>query len=205
MIRRSGAIHWGFEFSGYGGRQGAQRYIVGLLPLALAWPSLLLQPAQGLTVQLLAFFLAWYTDNRATSWGWAPRWYSVYRFGLTAVVGSTIIVSLVGASYFDPKLAVMGIGESSLRAHDEAKRRVKGDYNDTSFSTTLQNADVTLEAADEDADAYLQLRDYGEERRAKEKEEQEAKEAEEKQAADEAEEARRHESEKKTAEVKPDA
>ncbi len=31
-----GAIHWGFEFSKYGGRIGNARYAIGVLPLALA-------------------------------------------------------------------------------------------------------------------------------------------------------------------------
>ena len=35
-------------------------------------------------------------DSRATTRGWAPPWYGIYRFVLTAVVGVAIFVSLVG-------------------------------------------------------------------------------------------------------------
>lgn len=33
------AIHWGLEFSGYGGRKSMRRYAVGLVAPALAWPT----------------------------------------------------------------------------------------------------------------------------------------------------------------------
>ena len=34
-----GAIHWGLEFAGYGGRKSVRRYAIGLLAPALAWPT----------------------------------------------------------------------------------------------------------------------------------------------------------------------
>ena len=34
-----GAIHWGLEFAGYGGRKSFRRYAIGLIAPALAWPT----------------------------------------------------------------------------------------------------------------------------------------------------------------------
>ena len=34
-----GAIHWGLEFAGYGGRKSVRRYAIGLIAPALAWPT----------------------------------------------------------------------------------------------------------------------------------------------------------------------
>lgn len=86
------------------------------------------------------------------------------------------MISLVGASYFDPKLKVMGIGESALRQHAEMKEK-SAKVTDTRTQMTLEGADSTIEEADEDSEHYLRLRDFAAER--KEREEAEAKEREE--------------------------
>lgn len=91
-----GAIHWGFEFSKYGGEIGNRRYVLGLIPIICAWPTLLLAPQMALVAQWAAYVVTWFIDLQATSRGWAPSWYSSYRFGLTAAVGLSIIATLAG-------------------------------------------------------------------------------------------------------------
>lgn len=91
-----GAIHWGFEFSKFGGEIGNRRYVLGLIPIVCAWPTLLLDPQLALVGQFAAYVVAWFIDLRATTAGWAPSWYASYRFGLTTAVGLSIIATLAG-------------------------------------------------------------------------------------------------------------
>jgi hypothetical protein len=49
-----------------------------------------------LIAQFLAFTFLYYTDARASRSGWAPSWYSTYRFVLTFIVGASIVASLIG-------------------------------------------------------------------------------------------------------------
>lgn len=107
MIYYIGAIHWGIEFasdgmkvSHLGGPKGIPRYLLGTLPVLLAWPTLLLPGQLALASQWAAFTLVWYADMIATGKGWTPVWYSTYRFGLTAIVGTTIIITLVSTNYW---------------------------------------------------------------------------------------------------------
>lgn len=91
-----GAIHWGLEWAGYGGRQGYPRYAIGIVSTAVAWPTILMPVEYALITQFLVFNFLYYADSRATKRGWAPQWYGVYRFVLTFIVGSAIVASLVG-------------------------------------------------------------------------------------------------------------
>ncbi|KAK5044886.1 hypothetical protein LTR16_011465, partial [Cryomyces antarcticus] len=91
-----GAIHWGLEFAQYGGAQGYPRYMIGVVAPAVAWPTILLPAEYALITQFLAFNFLYYADARATVRGWAPPWYSTYRFVLTFIVGASIVVSLIG-------------------------------------------------------------------------------------------------------------
>jgi len=50
----------------------------------------------ALITQFLAFNTLYTVDSIATNRGWTPPWYSSYRFVLTAVVGTAIVVSLIG-------------------------------------------------------------------------------------------------------------
>ena len=43
-------------------------------------------------------------DARATVRGWAPAWYSTYRFVLTFIVGASIVVSLIGRGQITDKI-----------------------------------------------------------------------------------------------------
>jgi len=96
IISFLGAIHWGLEWAGFGGNQGYKRYAIGIVATAVAWPTLLLSAEVGLTTQFLAFTFLYYADARASVRGWAPSWYSTYRFVLTFVVGASIVLSLIG-------------------------------------------------------------------------------------------------------------
>ncbi|KAJ9657841.1 hypothetical protein H2198_004037 [Neophaeococcomyces mojaviensis] len=96
IISFLGAIHWGLEWAKYGGEQGYPRYAIGVLATAVAWPTLLLSAEVGLITQFLAFTFLYYTDSRASRAGWAPRWYGIYRFVLTFIVGVSIVASLIG-------------------------------------------------------------------------------------------------------------
>lgn len=77
------------------------RYAMGILAPAVAWPTLFLPVHFALTGQFLAFTMLFFADSRATKLGWAPQWYSTYRFVLTAVVGSAILVSLLFRAKID--------------------------------------------------------------------------------------------------------
>lgn len=50
----------------------------------------------ALTSQFGAFVFMYFADARATTRGWAPAWYGTYRFVLTAIVGLSLFISLVG-------------------------------------------------------------------------------------------------------------
>ncbi|KAK5075820.1 hypothetical protein LTR24_009854 [Lithohypha guttulata] len=96
IISFLGAIHWGLEWAEYGGEQGYPRYFIGVAATAVAWPTLLLSAEVGLITQFLAFTFLYYADSRASRAGWAPKWYGIYRFVLTAIVGVSIVASLIG-------------------------------------------------------------------------------------------------------------
>jgi hypothetical protein len=107
-----GALHWGMEFAGLGGFKGYPRLFLGVSPAVLAWSTITLQPTSALLCQWLGFTALWYADNQATTAGWTPKWYSQYRFYLSILVGTCIIGSLAGTSYWGP---VAGHG---LLSHD---------------------------------------------------------------------------------------
>ena len=70
MLSFLGALHWGMEFSGYGGHKGYQRLVLGAAPLLVAWPTLAMGPTTALIVQWLGFTGLWYADVKATAHGW---------------------------------------------------------------------------------------------------------------------------------------
>ncbi|KAJ5374979.1 hypothetical protein N7517_006985 [Penicillium concentricum] len=91
-----GAIHWGLEWAGYGGKFGYRRYAAGVIAPAVAWPTLLFPVEYALISQFLAFTFLYYNDARAAAAGRAPHWYGMYRFVLTFVVGASIVATLIG-------------------------------------------------------------------------------------------------------------
>lgn len=58
----------------------------------------------ALISQFCAFTFFYFFDARAVVNGWAPHWYSTYRFVLTFIVGASIVVSLVGRGQIADKI-----------------------------------------------------------------------------------------------------
>ncbi|KAJ7143112.1 hypothetical protein C8R43DRAFT_1130901 [Mycena crocata] len=102
MLSFLGALHWGMEFAGLGGYKGVSRLALGAAPVLYAWPTLALDPTMALTAQWVGFTGLWWLDSRATTAGWTPKWYSQYRFYLSILVGTCILGSLAGITYWGP-------------------------------------------------------------------------------------------------------
>ncbi|KAI9046634.1 hypothetical protein LZ554_009376 [Drepanopeziza brunnea f. sp. 'monogermtubi'] len=96
IISFLGAIHWGMEYAGFGGYHSYSRYMYGVIAPAVAWPTMFMPVEYALITQFLAFNFLYFADARATSRGWFPEWYGIYRFVLTFFVGASIVISLVG-------------------------------------------------------------------------------------------------------------
>ncbi|KAK4053188.1 hypothetical protein OIV83_001923 [Microbotryomycetes sp. JL201] len=193
-----GAIHWGFEFAKYGGVLGNTRYVLGIVPCVVGWGSLLLAPQYALLTQWAGFFGAWYIDQQATVRGLTPRWYSTYRFWLTALVGSSILLTLAGESYFGPDAKTMKT-KSEVLAMAEGKSRKPTIPRGQVFN--VESADLgemRVAKTKENADAFVQFSKIDKEQEEKEAKEQEEKEAEEqKKREEEATKAEREEKAKK--------
>jgi len=82
MLSFLGALHWGFEFSGYGGLKGYPRLALGGLPVVWGWSTLAFMPMNALILQWAGFTGMWYSDLKVTNAGWTPEWYSQYWFYL---------------------------------------------------------------------------------------------------------------------------
>ncbi|SJL12200.1 uncharacterized protein ARMOST_15622 [Armillaria ostoyae] len=102
---------------------GAALYIGGWTPMLVAWPSLALDPMAALTAQWVGFTALWWADAKATNHGWAPPWYSQYRFYLSVLVGTCIIGSLAGTSYYGP-VAGHGFLSHDLELTRELRREL---------------------------------------------------------------------------------
>ncbi|KAK2761114.1 mitochondrial inner membrane protein 1 [Colletotrichum kahawae] len=98
IISFLGAVHWGMEYSEKTPSPARTkfRYGMGVLAPMLAWPTLLMPIEYALTAQFGAFTFLYLADIRAKNKGWTPQWYGTYRFILTAIVGVSIFISLVG-------------------------------------------------------------------------------------------------------------
>ncbi|KAL8296569.1 hypothetical protein RB597_005925 [Gaeumannomyces tritici] len=98
IISFLGAIHWGLEYGATtpDPKRTRFRYALGVAAPAIAWPTLLMPVEYALIGQFGAFMGLYYFDSHASTRGWAPPWYGTYRFVLTFVVGSAIMVSLIG-------------------------------------------------------------------------------------------------------------
>ena len=121
IISFLGAIHWGLEFAKYGGQLGYQRYRIGVVGTALAWPTILLPVEYALISQFLIFNFLYYTDSRATKRGWAPQWYAVYRFVLTFIVGSAIVASLIGRGQIADRIGKLPGPADKIREFRESQ------------------------------------------------------------------------------------
>ncbi|EPQ27301.1 uncharacterized protein PFL1_06890 [Pseudozyma flocculosa PF-1] len=192
-----GAVHWGFEFSKYGGELGNRRYAVGVLPVVLAWPTLLLAPQMALIAQWASFVAMWFVDLRATNDGWVPKWYSTYRFWLTLAVGSSIIATLAGTNYYAPgsrstMAATAGKLQEEVQADGPTKmkllqRSAKGNKGGIIKHQEV-GGDVEATSAGAEGDSYVKIgnpKRQEEERKEKEEEERKKKEEQAKKKAEE--------------------
>lgn len=212
-----GAIHWGFEFAKFGGEVGNRRYFLGLVPVMVAWPTLMLTPQLALVGQWAGFVLTWFIDLRATSDGWAPKWYSSYRFGLSLAVGISIIATLAGTNYYDSnssRSSAKGIGrrlskvtaDASEKTEDMVQRVAQGDRG-TPVHQEKVGGDVQAEKTGAQGDSFVKIRNPKrelEERKKKEEEEKKKKEEEKKKKDEEAKKKDDDEGEKKDGEEKKD-
>lgn len=187
-----GAIHWGFEFSNYGGRVGNRRYAIGVLPLLLGWPTMLLAPQMALIAQWASFVAVWFVDLRATSEGWVPKWYSTYRFWLSLAVGTSIIATLAGTNYYAfGSRSTLGGTASKLADEVKAdaptkmkllKQSAQGNKGGVIKHTEV-GGDVEATSAGAAGDSYVKIgnpKKEEEERKEKEEEERKKREEEEK-------------------------
>ncbi|KAI0515155.1 hypothetical protein F5B22DRAFT_204536 [Xylaria bambusicola] len=114
IISFLGAVHWGMEYAAKTSDHARTRFRYGLGVMApiVAWPTLFMPVEFALTSQFAAFVALYFADTRATVRGWAPVWYSTYRFALTAVVGVAIAISLIGrAKVGDASPRLTGLNE----------------------------------------------------------------------------------------------
>ncbi|KAI0636445.1 hypothetical protein C8Q77DRAFT_502070 [Trametes polyzona] len=143
-----GALHWGFEFSGYGGHKYYSRLLLGAAPVVYGWSTLALEPTMALIAQWIGFTGMWWADLRATGAGWTPKWYSQYRFYLSILVGSCIIGSLAATSYWGP------VGGHGTTSHDLNMIRAERKQHQPEREGKVPG-DVEAVPAPEDADKYV--------------------------------------------------
>ncbi|KAI1750388.1 hypothetical protein F4782DRAFT_532495 [Xylaria castorea] len=122
IISFLGAVHWGLEYAAKVPDEARTRfrYGIGVMAPIVAWPTLFLPVEFALTGQFAAFVALYFADARAAVRGWAPAWYSTYRFALTAVVGVAIAISLIGrAKVGDASPRLTGLDEKFHQGHGE--------------------------------------------------------------------------------------
>ncbi|KAJ5871655.1 uncharacterized protein N7529_004008, partial [Penicillium soppii] len=134
-----GAVHWGLEWAGYGGKFGYRRYAAGVIAPAVAWPTLLFPVEYALISQFLAFTFLYYNDARAAAAGRAPHWYGMYRFVLTFVVGASIVATLIGREQVQQTIATEHSIKDKINAllflqkkeKEEANARRRGEIEES--------------------------------------------------------------------------
>ncbi|KAJ6262788.1 hypothetical protein Dda_1345 [Drechslerella dactyloides] len=143
-----GAVHWGLEFAAYGGSAPYKRYFLGILAPALAWPTVFMPYDIALLTQFLGFTGMYFADARATTLGWAPRWYMTYRFFLTFIVGACIVVTLISRS----AIGVGGEITEGLRERATRSRQSEGlELSRTEYRRLAQRERKEIQAKAEEA------------------------------------------------------
>ncbi|KZT00779.1 uncharacterized protein LAESUDRAFT_665271 [Laetiporus sulphureus 93-53] len=151
MLSFLGALHWGFEFAGYGGTKGYPRLLLGAAPVVLGWSTLAMEPMTALIMQWIGFTGMWWADWKATSAGWTPMWYSQYRFYLSILTGTCIIGTLAATSYWGP------VGGHGLVSHDLNMIRGLREKKQIESQGVI-NGDVEAVLAPEDSGSYVLVR-----------------------------------------------
>lgn len=135
----------------------------------------------------------WYLDSRATARGWTPSWYSTYRFALTAVVGSCIVVTL-GASNYYSRDGALGSAADKLAQKNKSPVNVK---NTEDAASPLIEGQVGGEYSAKPAeDAYVMFENEEKKREKEEKARQEAEEKAKKEGEEKAKKAKQAATEK---------
>ncbi|KAK7694033.1 hypothetical protein QCA50_003609 [Cerrena zonata] len=151
MLSFLGALHWGFEFAGFGGNKYYPRLLLGAAPVVWGWSTLAFSPMNALILQWAGFTGLWYADLKTTNAGWSPKWYSQYRFYLSVLVGTCIIGSLAATSYWGP------VGGHGFLSHE--LEMVRADRREKSPSDHgVVAGDIEALPAGENADNYVIIR-----------------------------------------------
>ncbi|KAL8380769.1 hypothetical protein RB595_005179 [Gaeumannomyces hyphopodioides] len=131
IISFLGAIHWGLEYGAttLDPKRTRFRYALGVAAPAIAWPTLLMPVEYALIGQFGAFMGLYYFDSHASTRGWAPPWYGTYRFVLTFVVGSAIMVSLIGRA----RIGEGGNKEAAERISDSKHGRAVREMSESEW------------------------------------------------------------------------
>eukprot|EP00873_Tetraselmis_striata_P007419 jgi/Tetstr1/427683/TSEL_017808.t1 len=83
-----GGVHWGMAMAEYGGRAlsskaAGERYLWSVTPSLVAFPAVMLPPAQASIVITGTLAAAYVVDGRFTANGLLPKWYMALRLPLT--------------------------------------------------------------------------------------------------------------------------
>ncbi|KAI1134316.1 hypothetical protein F5Y05DRAFT_238120 [Hypoxylon sp. FL0543] len=176
IISFLGAVHWGLEYAEKVPNPARTRFRYGLGVLApiVAWPTLLMPMDFALTTQFGAFVMLYFADSRATVRAWAPSWYGVYRFVLTAIVGAAIFISLIGRMKVgDAKPRLTGLSEKLHARHGEEDYTEKWEELENKEKEKIQKE---KEAAEERKKKEEEEKKKEEEKNAKENAEKESRE-----------------------------
>lgn len=94
-----GALHWGFAMTLPNLREQRRRiaFIWSVVPALLAWAGLLLAPALGAALMIVAFLAQYAQDRNLSKHGTLPGWYLPLRLRLTAIACVCLAIAVVGA------------------------------------------------------------------------------------------------------------
>ena len=82
-----GALHWGFAMAlpGLDASRRVRTLIWSVVPALIAWPALLLAPAEAAALMVIGFVLHYVQDRRLARIAALPSWYLPLRLRLSAV------------------------------------------------------------------------------------------------------------------------
>jgi len=115
----------------------------------------MLMPVEyALIAQFCTFTFLYFADARSVVRGWAPHWYSTYRFVLTFVVGASIVISLIGRGQIADKIGRLPGPADRIKALRDSQME-------------------SLEAEEREKRAIILAKDEGEDEDEEEEEEEE--------------------------------
>ena len=87
-----GALHWGFAIAllGLTTERRNRCFIWSTIPALIAWPALLLVPAEAGPLLIGGFLAHYWQDTRLSRWSSLPAWYLPLRLQLTSVACLTL-------------------------------------------------------------------------------------------------------------------